>query len=516
MQEMISQIRVLFWMTVHYRWPALTAAAVVCLGGWVLVHFLPDQYEVETRVYMDTQTVLTPLLKGLTVDNAMREGSAEIMKRTLVSRPNLEEVIRATDMDFDVNGEFEYEGLIQNLISKIEISGGQNSNNIYTLKYSNKDAELAKKVVDKLLNIFLENILGLSRSDSSTAGTFLSQQIASYQKRLEETEKLLADFKAENPLFTPTTDTNYTERLELAKQNLEAAKLEMAETQRKYQILDQETKRMAKALSDEGTSGAVSAAMQSPLDIRIAEVKKSLDQLLLGYTDQHPDVIATRRLLKGLEQQRDEQRGAATAANGGVTLELSANPLYQQVSLARDNAKSTLAGLKARVDLFEEKVANLQSAIGAMPELETKYKSLTRNYQIVRSTYEQLVQRSESAALGRQVDEKTDAVQFRIIDPPIVPVLPVGPNRPLFHTLVLFVGLGLGMGLAISLAQMRPTFYSQAQLAEQTDLPILGTVSMVWTGEQIKARKKGIVFYLAFLLALLGTFIGVILMSVLR
>ena len=68
---------------------------------------------------------------------------------------------------------------------------------------------------------------------------------------------------------------------------------------------------------------------------------------------------------------------------------------------------------------------------------------------------------------------------------------------------MLLVGLGAGVGGAIILAQLRPAFYSRNQLAEVTGLPVLGTVSMVWGEEQVRAKRKGIAGYLVTLAGLL-------------
>lgn len=506
MQETLNQIRMIFWMTLHYRWTALLAASLVCLAGWAGVQLLPDQYQVISRVYMDTQSVLTPLLKGLAVDSMVTERSAEVVRRTLVSRPNLEQVIRETDMDIDVENEFQYESLIQKLIAKIEIDGGERTNNIFTITYVDKSPVKAKDVVDKLLTIFLEKVLGISRTDSTAAGAFLEQQIKSYEQRLEAVEKQLADFKAEHPDFTPTVSTTYYQRLETVRAGMAEAKLQLEEAQRKYQTLEQQLQQVGKSLADQEKTGATTNAAQlSPLDLRIEELKKSLDQLLLSYTEEHPDVLSTKRLLEGLEKQRAEQREQVMAA-GGVTPQLSANPLFQQLSAVRSNARAELAGLEARVENFQQKATALEAEVGTMPQLEAEYTSLTRSYQIIRNTYEELVQRRESAALGKEVEEKTDSVQFRIIDPPIVPVKPIGPNRPLLNVAVLLAGLGIGAGMAFAMAQMRPTFYSQKQLLEKTGLPVLGVVSMVWSREQLQSRRKNILFYSGFLLLLLLIF----------
>jgi len=79
---------------------------------------------------------------------------------------------------------------------------------------------------------------------------------------------------------------------------------------------------------------------------------------------------------------------------------------------------------------------------------------------------------------------------FRVIDPPIAPTTPIGPNRPRLMSMVFAAALAAGLGAAFLMSQFRPTFLSQSTLREATGLPILGSISMSWTDQQKKRHKK--------------------------
>src|SRR5947209_5461745 len=83
------------------RWLALAFAWAVCMLGWTFVAFLPDRYTSEARIYVDTTSLLNPLLRGLSVnaDEQRRDQEVALMQRTLTSRPNLAKVAQMTDMD---------------------------------------------------------------------------------------------------------------------------------------------------------------------------------------------------------------------------------------------------------------------------------------------------------------------------------------------------------------------------------------------------------------------------------
>jgi uncharacterized protein involved in exopolysaccharide biosynthesis len=102
--ELLSLISA-FW---RRRWYLLASAWLVSLLGWAVIVILPDKYESEARVYIDTSSLLGPLLRGIAIANNV-EREVAFMQRTLLSRPNLQEVARATDLDLEVTTPIELE-----------------------------------------------------------------------------------------------------------------------------------------------------------------------------------------------------------------------------------------------------------------------------------------------------------------------------------------------------------------------------------------------------------------------
>src|SRR5579872_7351939 len=85
------------------RWIALGIAWVLCISGWFAVAAIPNQYEASARVYVDSDAVLTPLLRGLALDNTPTS-QLELLQHTVLSRPNLEKLISKTDLELQVSG----------------------------------------------------------------------------------------------------------------------------------------------------------------------------------------------------------------------------------------------------------------------------------------------------------------------------------------------------------------------------------------------------------------------------
>lgn len=487
MKELMDQLMAYIRGIWRYRWYAMILAWALVLAGWLVVAKLPDEYQASARIFVDTDSILRPLMKGLAVQTDINQ-RVQIMTRTLLSRPNLEKVTRMTDMDISARTPEELDELVQKLGRDIELtSAGRRNENLYEITYSASDPQRAKRVVQALLTIFVETTLGQSRQDSNSAQKFLDQQLREYESRLVESEERLKEFKRKHVGMMPGDDKDYFSRLQDAEAALAQAKLEMNEEQRRRDELKSQ-------LSGEqpvfgfGTSQTPAAA-QTELDERINKLEQNLDALRLRYTDQHPDVISTKERLQTLKAQRAEELKAMGDQVGPNGSPLDANPVYQQMKISLAESEGKIASLSVRVHEFEKRVAALREMIDTIPEVETELKRLTRDYAVTKQNYEALLARRESAQLAEDVEQTGDNVQFRVVDPPHVPAAPSGPNRLLLSTGVLFGGLAAGVILAFLLSQLWPAVYDRKVLRDITGFPVFGMVSRIWTQELLRKRR---------------------------
>ena len=181
MEELTTQLLVYLKGTWKYRWIAVAAAWIVAIAGWVIVYKLPDDYQASARIYVDTQNVLKPLMAGMTISPDLQQ-QVSIMSRTLISRPNVERVVRMVDLDIKAQDVKDQEKLVKGLMDNIKL-GTTGRDNLFTIHYNNQNPRLAKDVVQSLLTIFVEGGLG-DKKDSSSAIRFIDEQIQSYEEKL--------------------------------------------------------------------------------------------------------------------------------------------------------------------------------------------------------------------------------------------------------------------------------------------------------------------------------------------
>ena len=481
----------------RFRWTAMLVAWIVCLVGWLVVLAMPDTYSAWARVYVDTRTRLSQVTQGIGVESNIAS-EAEGVREALLGGPQLEKVARLSMPDYASASSGQQAAIISGLRTRLQVEATGERNrpaDLYMITYTDPDRQTARRVVDQLLKLFLANALGGSQEGSERAQQFLTQQIAEYDKKLQAAESRLADFKRHNAGLVPgATGGDYFTRLHGDTDDLDKDRLALT-------VAEQKRDELQRQLSSEQPGMVSGAAGGGGADTSsaIRETQARLDELLLRFTDKHPDVIAARRTLEDLKKRQQTEiaavrRGdqAAIAASG-----LAANPVYQGIKLQLSRADVEVAAARRQVADREGKIAELRKMINTAPEVEAEFARLNRDYDVTRGQYQALVERLNRAKLSDKA-EATGVVRFQVVDPPTGSDQPVSPDRIRLILVVLLGGLAAGVGVAYLMHQIRPVFASARQLAELTQLPVLGVVSMTWLERhQAQARHAVWVYSMA-------------------
>jgi len=491
-EEIIDYLKGI-WLKRRY---IIIATWLICPLGWYFVSAMNNVYQSEARVYVDTQSLLRPLLRGLTVETNPNT-QIRLMVKTLLSRPNLERIARMTDLDVQANNSEEYEIMMKWLKDNIKISG-VGRENIYTLSVEHEDPEMARDIVRSALTVFIENTLGETRNDSDSAQKFLNTQIKDYENRLTSAEARLTSFKQKYSGILPEQSGGYYAKLNANKDKLKAIELDILENQTR---LSSAKKQLAQSIvaDTKGDNKIKSeSSIQTTYDDRITELEVQLDTLKLRYTDRHPDVIEISRNLTHLNKLRSaeiEKYLNNSSEGTGNLKRLSANPVIQEVQIQVNQLENLIASLNVRADNYRQGILELENRVHTLPEIEAELVALNRGYAITKDKYEELLSRKETAQLAQQADETTDKIQFRVIDPPRKATKPSGPKRFILFGVVTIMGFGLGIGLSLLMSQLNPVATSTSQLSKITGVPIFGVISANENlGLQRWHQKKTLIF----------------------
>lgn len=475
MDDLLRQITGTLIAMWSRRWIALaTAWAVSLLAMAAVTVVIKDRYEASAKVFVDTQTVLKPLMTGLAfqpdVDQQVR-----MLARTLISRPNVERLMSSPRVGLQGLSPSDQEKTIDRLTREIKVAPSGDAN-LFAITYRDINPNRAQIMVDELVSLFVASGVSDKQRDSEQARRFLDDQIESYEAKLTESENRLKEFKLRNFGLTGTSNQDYFARMSQATDEVNRLRIEL-------QAAEQSRDALRRELSQEDPTMPVEAMMpgmvpiQSDTEARLDAQRRQLDDLLRRYTEQHPDVLSARRTIAQLEQQRKVEQDARKAE--GKRGPAPTSPVFQRIRVSLADAEAKVASLRGQLGAQQAQLEQARAMAGKMPEVEAELAQLNRDYDIVRKNYEQLVSRRESASLGEKIDLTTKVADFRVVEPPRVSPTPARPSRMLVAFLGVIGAIGAGFGVAFALTQVFPTVQDARSLKEVSGRPILGTTSLV-------------------------------------
>jgi uncharacterized protein involved in exopolysaccharide biosynthesis len=528
----------------RYRWLAVAVSWAICGAGWAYVYTVPNSYEASARLYVDADAILTPLLRGLALENPIGQ-QLDVLQRTLLSRPNLEKLVSNTDLDLTVTGPADLEGLVSGLANQIHIN--PQTQNLFTISYRNKNPKLAFDVVQTILTTFIESKTGNNRSEMENAGLFLQQQIGEYERQLRDAEKKRAEFRAKYLDLLPAGDTGAS-RLDQAQENLRHLQGALTDELATRDMLSREltaTPQMVVTEANDPTGATPGSPAAIALNPRVVEAQRALDELLITRTDNHPDVVLARKHLEEIRAsiakeaaELSRETAAATAAATGVGPALSAvkpgakgkadadsaspplkpgakgkadadsaspplspsakgkadagaqkpaanthevpNPVYEQLKVRMFETESTLSSLQRQLAEATRERDRMAEMARSAPGLQAEYINLNRDYDVLESNYKGLLGRREEMRMAQAANASADKIKMQVIDPPQVPQNPVAPKRSLMLTAVLALGVAGGAAVAVLLVQFDQSFHTIDELRD-LGFPVLGGISLLNT-----------------------------------
>lgn len=511
MQALIEQVLNELRGAWRFRRYALVVAWVVCLLGWFVVLAIPDTFQSSARVNVDTRTALGSVVDGLVVKNDV-EAQLNLVRQTLLGRANLEKVAQQVGLDMTARTGPEREALLNSIMSRIEIAleppltrDPRIPNTLFRITFTDHDRATTLKVVDVLLNSFVEDTMGTDRNGTALAQRFLREQLNDYGRRLAEAESQLAEFKKKNMGLVPGDNGGYFERLTTEIQEVKRLQSALQIANSRRAELQRQLRGETPFVAGSATAGNSQGVAGGPQDTasRIQETQAHLDDLLLRYTEKHPEVIATKETLDALKARQQEELAALRRGDAGAAALANAtgNPVYQGIQTQLNQADVAIAELRSQLADRQRNESELRRLVDTAPEVEAEFARLTRDYTVTKTQYNNLLERLEKARLSGDA-EQTGVVKFNIVDPPSAGFKPIFPNRPLFLFAVLIVGIGTGAGVAYVMHMMRPVFATSRSLADMTGLPVLGSVTRSWV-EKYRAQLRGGVLRYSFAAGLL-------------
>lgn len=495
MTGLYDEIRIALFSIWNRRWLALAIAWVICVLGWIVVSMQPPNYDSEARILVKTQSISSS--QTGTTDNDKRK-RIDQLQNTIVSYENLQKVVRGTNLGLSVVTDKEMDGAVESLRDKTEVELIED--NFFDIKVTQSDPFVARDVVQKLIDIIQEENIAGDRSSIAQKISFWDDEVSKAQKKLTDIEARRVKFETENLGLLPGVGS-VSQRIESARSELNQIDTQLVSAQSALVALNAQLAAESPTINTPtftpvtGGNGAAGALAAARAELSAAQAR--------GLTDRHPDVITLRNQIASLRSQA----AAAPRTSGGSSVIRTPNPAYSSLQGLRAERSATLAGLRSRRATLQAELTQLTSRQSLEPGVASEMDNINREYDIAKEQYDASLAERRAVELDDNIETKTDAVKFSIIDKPSLSSVPSAPNRPLLLTIVLFFGIGAGLACAFALGHLQTSFPTAARLERASGLPVIGTVSLMLRPEQKAERFKNLKYLIGGTASLVGIFI---------
>jgi polysaccharide chain length determinant protein (PEP-CTERM system associated) len=352
--------------------------------------------------------------------------------------------------------------------------------------------------------MFMEESLANKERESREAYEFIAARVEEYHTKLTTAEERLKRYRAENLDARPGTEADVNARITQLRGAIESARTSFSELQMRERAIQQQLAGEAEV--------ADSQNRETQNRIRIAELKSELARLLLSYTDEYPDVVRLRHQIEDLEREADAEasRRAASQVEGGDGASESrvvvVNPLYVQLRGDLARVRGDMAAFRARIDDNEALLQGELDRGRRVADSEASLAELTRDYEVNRDIYQDLLRRRENARVSMSLDAEKRGLTFKIQEPAALPLQPTGLRFLHFALAGASLGAAIPIALLFALLRFDPRVRSAAVLSKEISVPILVSVPVYANGRLRRTERIRTAASVAILLLVAAAF----------
>lgn len=432
-------------------------ALVVMAGAVVLSYVLPKKYQAKSTVFIE-KSVIADLVKGIAITPSI-EDKIKVLTYALSSRTLLTKVIDELDLNAVKSSEADLETMVKEFQSRMEIKV-KDKESLFTISFTHEDPRIARDFVNTLVRRYIEENVSSKREESYGATQFLSDQIGTFKEKLSKAEDEVEAFKRNQGMLLASSEGSLQQEIANAQQRLDDMRARRTQLESMRNILKK----------------------SDPLQTHVTALQKRLEELRTQYTDSYPEVIRVQTELETAREQM-KKRGATGAP-------LSVDP--QEL----EKIEVELRSIRAIEDAQTRIIARNQGMLRSIPVAKTNLEQLEQEKNNQKALYETLVARHGQSEVSKQMEVQDKSTTFRIVDPAIMPIKPVSPDRVKLMLIGIAAGLAAGMGVLV-LIDMFDRSVKNADALKVLGVQVLAVIPRITDpAETARARRSDLRLYL--------------------
>jgi polysaccharide chain length determinant protein (PEP-CTERM system associated) len=465
-------------IAIRRRWLILTPLFLSLVFGIYYVFTAPKVYEASTLVMVEPQQIPENFVRSVVTEDA--ESMLGTINQLIKSRTNIERIINEFGLMPKNNPNVLMEDVIEGIKPNINIkvTRSRKGADAFSISYKGRDPQKVMAITNALAGNFIDTNFKDRETQASGTSTFLENELESVRKRLLTMEATLKEYR----------QTYMGELPEQLGSNLSVLQgLQNQLTAKEASLRD-----LRSRLSD--TEDLAPNGAADPNDI--GSLRRQLADLMMRYTEKHPDVTRLKNRIRELENADGVNGNAGQISPSGVSRKKSV--------LLRDQAV-----LENQIGTLQSRIRIYQARVEETPKREQELISLRRDYDNMNNLYNSLLKRKLESEISVSMERKQIGEQFQIIDRARLPKRPIEPNLKRIFVMTLGVGFGLGCGLAYLLEFLDSSYRRPDKVEEDFNIPVIATIPAIYTVKTVfkKRIEMGMCGFFAFIiLMLIGAF----------
>lgn len=465
----------------------------VTLGVLVAGLYAPKAYESSSTLYVNQQSIITPLLAGQAAVTKVQNHS-RVVRETVKSPTMMREVAAQVGLLKGDESDVEVERVINELREAIEIKAIGPS--YISINYSGASQDRAFHVVTSATDSFINHVNENKKRESRSAYEFIEKQVKSYKTQLVYAENALKEFKEQN---TDGSESSVRSRIQSYRDHIESIQLDIDERKVKIISLEKELKGEKRVL-----------IRQQKTDVyrsRMAQLARQKENLLLTATESHPDVVDLDFQISALSKGiKSVSSGSEKSPDSGKEL----NPVFGSLRQSLSAEKVELSSSKRRLAVTRDLLKKEEEKLSRVVAYGAEFSELNRDYGVTKHIYEDMLARKEKARLSMVLDIEEQGVNYSIQEPALFPQTPKGLRFLYFVIGSPFVGLLALAALMFAYVVVDPRIRIVEKLEEAFDIPIIATVPHVYTPLATRIFRKDMILIVVFTFMVSLTYAAVI------
>jgi polysaccharide chain length determinant protein (PEP-CTERM system associated) len=491
-----------------YRYRRIMVAAFVIINALVVTAGLnwPKKFFSSTTVFVEEKNILGPLMEGAAEQTDVIDRS-KIAKEIIYGRSIMLKVLERQGIDTNKTDPVELDRMIQGVMGRTEIDN--QGSNIIRIRYGDKTPMQAYETTRDIAELFIRASTDEEIAESQSAFDFIDQQVAQYEEKLEGSEAKLEEFRRNNDSIRAGAEMRIRGNIDSYRDAIGQIDQDIREASIRQGLIESQ-------LSGEAESAAI-VSRADQYRIRVGELQAELDTLRLNYHDTYPDIIRLKDQIANLErlaaeeEQKRRQDKAAASSSGGIYIDESVanSPVAQQLKGDLYNVSTEIATLRLRKSDLQRRLADARAEVQLIPDAENQLLDLTRDYDVNKEIYNDLLKRREIARVSVNVDRQEQGMTLRISEPAFIPTQPTGPRLVYFLIGGIICGILIPFGVLFGLQQIDGKVRLAIDIQSHTRLPVLAVVPHLPTPKENYANTRLASFLVFLVVASVGLSVGV-------